>query len=319
MTLIAPHLQQFDPRFSSLVHPTAKLEKITSGYTWAEGPVWFGDHDCLIFSDIPNQRLLRWSDREGRSVLRAPSHFNNGNTRDRQGRLIGCRHGTRDVVRTEPDGSLTVLASTYEGRRLNSPNDVVVTSDGAIWFTDPTYGIMSSFEGYRAKPEQDSRNVFRLDPETGDLQAVISDFNQPNGLAFSLDERTLFVAESGLSHDPAVPPVIRQFDVSGTTLVDAGVFCTLDNGFPDGFRFDATGNLWTSARDGVHCFAPDGTLLGKILIPEQVSNLCFGGTDGQRMFITATTSVYCIFVDALGAEPWTRSGSRVMRCPTSQI
>lgn len=313
MTLNTPHLQLIDPRFKTLVHPTAKLEKLTTGYTWTEGPVWFGDHDCLIFSDIPSQRLMRWSEREGVTALRDPSHFNNGNTRDRQGRLIGCRHGTRDVVRTEVDGSLTVLASMFEGKRLNSPNDVVVTSDGVIWFTDPTYGIMSNFEGYRADPDQQARNVFRLDPETDDLQAVITDFNQPNGLAFSPDERRLYVAESGLSHDPDVPPVIRQFDVDGSQVRDAGVFCTLDNGFPDGFRFDGAGNLWTSAGDGVHCFAPDGTLLGKILIPEQVSNLCFGGTDGQRMFITATTSVYCIFVDAIGAEPWTQSGPRVLR------
>lgn len=313
MTMISPHLQMIDPRFGSLVHGTSKLEQIATGFTWTEGPLWFGDHGCLIFSDIPSQRLMRWSERDGVSVFRAPSHFNNGNTRDYQGRLIGCRHGARDVVRTEPDGSVTVLANAFEGRRLNSPNDVVVTSDGAVWFTDPTYGIMSSFEGYRADPEQDARNVFRLDPETGDLEAVISDFHQPNGLAFSPDEKRLYVAESGLSHDPSVPAVIRQFDVSGKQVVDAGVFCTLDNGFPDGFRFDMTGNLWTSAGDQVHCFAPDGAILGKILLPENVSNLCFGGTDGHRLFITATTSVYCVFVDAIGAEPWTRCGPRAVQ------
>lgn len=307
------HLKVIEPSFSNLVHPTAKLEQIATGFTWTEGPVWFGDHDCLLFSDIPSQRMMRWSESTGVSVFRQPSYFNNGNTRDKVGRLIGCRHGTRDVVRTEIDGSLTVLASTYEGKRLNSPNDVVVSSDGAIWFTDPTYGIMSSFEGYRAEPEQSARNVFRLDPATGDLRAVVSDFHQPNGLAFSLDERRLYIAESGLSHDPDVPPVIRQFDVDGATLTDKGVFCSLDAGFPDGFRFDTSGNLWTSAGDGVHCFAPDGTLLGKILIPEQVSNLCFGGTHRQRLFITATTSVFSIFVDAIGAEPWTRCGPRKVR------
>lgn len=312
MTQIAPHLLVIDPRFRDLVHPTSQLHQIASGFTWTEGPVWFGDHDCLIFSDIPSERLMRWSPSTGVSVFRAPSHFNNGNTRDLQGRLIGCRHGTRDVVRTEHDGSITVLARAFEGRRLNSPNDVVVSSDGAVWFTDPTYGIMSSFEGYRAAPEQSAHNVFRIDPDSGAVEAMISDFTQPNGLAFSPDERRLFVAESGRSHDADVPPVIRQFDVDGTQISDAGVFCSVDNGFPDGFRFDTNGNLWTSAFDGVHCFAPDGTLLGKILIPERVANLCFGGTDGQRMFITATTSVYCVFVDAIGAEPWTRCGARIM-------
>ena len=309
---IPAHLQIIEPEFKSLIHPVAKLQQLASGFTWTEGPVWFGDHNCLVFSDIPSQRLMRWSETTGVSVFRQPSHFNNGNTRDVSGRLIGCRHGTRDVVRTEPDGSISVMASTYEGKRLNSPNDVVVSSDGAIWFTDPTYGIMSSFEGYRAEPEQSARHVFRLDPVSGDLRAVVSDFNQPNGLAFSLDERRLFIAESGSSHDPDVPAIIRQFDVNGAELTDAGVFCTMDAGFSDGFRLDSKGNLWTSAGDGVHCFAPDGTLLGKILIPEQVSNVCFGGTHRQRLFITATTSVYCVFVDAIGAEPWSRCGPRVI-------
>jgi len=309
---IPAHLQIIDPRFDALVHPMSQLQQIASGFTWTEGPVWFGDHNCLIFSDIPSQRLMRWSEADGVSVFRQPSHFNNGNTRDGSGRLIGCRHGTRDVVRTEFDGSLTVLASSFEGKRLNSPNDVIVSSDGAIWFTDPSYGIMSSFEGYRAEQEQSARNVFRLDPESGDLRVVVSDFHQPNGLAFSPDERRLYIAESGVTHDAAVPPVIRQFDVDGARVTDAGVFCTLDAGFPDGFRFDVDGNLWSSAGDGVHCFAPDGTLLGKILIPEQVANLCFGGTHRQRLFITATTSIYSVFVDTIGAESWTRCGPRAM-------
>ncbi|MGB0659213.1 MAG: SMP-30/gluconolactonase/LRE family protein [Mangrovicoccus sp.] len=310
MIQLPPHFQAFDPRFLKLIHRTAKLEQIATGFTWTEGPVWFGDHDCLLFSDIPSQRILRWSQAHGISVFRQPSQFNNGNTRDRQGRLLGCRHGSRDVVRTEFDGSLTVLARDYEGKRLNSPNDLVVSSDGAVWFTDPTYGIISNFEGYRADPEQGAHNVFRIDPASGAVEAMISDFTQPNGLAFNPDESRLYVAESGMSHDPSIPPVIRQFDWDGQTLKDAGVFCTLDSGFPDGFRFDSEGNLWTSALDGVHCFAPDGTLLGKILIPERVANLCFGGADGHRMFITATRSVYCIFVDVIGAEPWTQSGPR---------
>ncbi|WP_417260609.1 SMP-30/gluconolactonase/LRE family protein [Celeribacter sp.] len=304
--LLPPHLLALDDRFHALVHPLSRLETIATGFTWTEGPVWFGDHECLLFSDIPSQRVMRWSARDGVSVYREASGFNNGNTRDRQGRLIGCRHGYRDVVRTEYDGSLTVLADSYDGKRLNSPNDVVVTSDGAVWFTDPTYGILSNFEGYQADPEQVAHNVFRLDPVTGELTVVASDFTQPNGLAFSPDEKRLYVAESGRSHDETVAPVLRQFDVEGGSLKDRGVFASLDCGFPDGLRVDTAGNVWTSAADGVHCFASDGALLGKILVPETVANLCFGGHDGHRLFITATTSVYCVFVNEQGAEPWTR-------------
>lgn len=304
MITLPPHLDLHDDRFAALVHPMSQLECIADGFTWTEGPVWFGDNDCLLFSDIPSRRILRWSDTEGLSTYRAESGFNNGNTRDREGRLIGCRHGARDVVRTEIDGSLTVLADSYNGKRLNSPNDVVVSSDGAIWFTDPTYGIISNFEGYRSEPEQASHNVYRLSAE-GELSVVVSDFTQPNGLCFSPDESLLYIAESGSSHDDSVPSVIRTFGVKGSGLVDKGVFATIDTGLPDGIRCDTAGNLWSSAADGVHCFAPDGTLLGKILVPQVVSNLCFGGADGQRMFITATTCVYRVFVDAKGAEPWT--------------
>ena len=299
------HLHILDDRFAALVHPMSTLDVIADGFTWTEGPVWFGDHDCLLFSDIPSQRILRWSEAEGLSVFRAGSGFNNGNTRDRQGRLVGCRHGARDVVRTEFDGSLTVLANSFGGKRLNSPNDVVVSSDGAVWFTDPTYGILSNFEGYRSDPEQPSRNVYRLSP-AGELTAVVTDFVQPNGLCFSPDEKTLYIAESGSSHDASVPAVIRKFTVDGGSLRDLGVFATIDKGLPDGLRCDVLGNVWTSAADGVHCFAPDGKLLGKILVPQVVSNLCFGGRDGQRLFITATRAVYRVFVDVHGAEPWTQ-------------
>ena len=302
---LPPHLEAHDPRFHRYVHKTSQLEQLATGFTWTEGPVWFGDHDCLLFSDIPSQRIMRWSDTEGLSLYRANSQFNNGNTRDRQGRLVGCRHGTRDVVRTEHDGSITVLASEYEGRPLNSPNDVIVGSDGVIWFTDPTYGIISNFEGNRSTPEQSAHHVFRLSP-SGQLTAVASDFTQPNGLCLSLDETVLFVAESGRSHDPDVPSAIRQFRIDGETLIDIGTYAELDNGYPDGMRVDAEGNLWSSAADGVHCLAPDGTLLGKILTPERVSNLAFGGRDGHRLFITATRSLYRVFIDVKGAEPWTR-------------
>ncbi|WP_424931702.1 SMP-30/gluconolactonase/LRE family protein [Amaricoccus macauensis] len=302
--ILPRHLQADDPRFLALVHPLSDLERIATGFTWTEGPVWFGDHQCLLFSEIPSQRVLCWREGEGVSVFRSPSQFTNGNTRDRAGRLVYCRHGPRDVVRTEYDGSLTVLADSFEGRRLNSPNDVVVTSDGAVWFTDPTYGIISNFEGCRAEPEQSSRNVYRLGPD-GRLTAVITDFTQPNGLVFSPDETRLYVAESGQSHDSSVPAVIRLFDLAGGQVMDAGIFATLDQGFPDGMRVDEAGNLWTSAFDGVHCFAPDGTRLGKILVPERVANLAFGGPTGHTLFITATSSVYRVFVDTRGAEPWT--------------
>ncbi|NVO24764.1 SMP-30/gluconolactonase/LRE family protein [Donghicola mangrovi] len=305
MITLPQHIEVHDDRFRALTHPMSKLERIAEGFTWTEGPVWFGDRDALLFSDIPSRRIMMWNETTGVSLYRGESGFNNGNTRDRQGRLIGCRHGARDVVRTEHDGTLTVLAGSHEGKRLNSPNDVVVSSDGAVWFTDPTYGIISDFEGYRAVPEQPARNVYRIAP-SGEMTVAVGDFQQPNGLCFSPDESILYIAESGSSHDDTVPSVIRQFGVDGGTLTDQGVFATIDNGLPDGMRCDQAGNLWSSAADGVHCFAPDGTLLGKILVPELVSNLCFGGPDGQRMYITATTSVYRVFVDTKGAEPWTR-------------
>ncbi len=305
MITLPPHLEVHDDRFRALTHPMSQLERIATGFTWTEGPVWFGDRDALLFSDIPSRRIMMWSQSTGVTLYRRESGFNNGNTRDRQGRLIGCRHGARDVVRTEHDGSLTVLADSFEGKPLNSPNDVVVSSDGTIWFTDPTYGIISDFEGYRATPEQTARNVYRLTAE-GTLSVAVGDFTQPNGLCFSPDEKTLYIAESGSSHDDSVPSVIRKFSVNQGTLTDQGVFATIDNGLPDGIRCDRAGNLWSSAADGVHCFAPDGTLLGKILVPELVSNICFGGYDGHRLFITATTSVYRVFVDTQGAEPWTR-------------
>lgn len=292
-----------DPRFRTLIVPNAQLEELFTGCRWAEGPVWFSDANQLLFSDIPNQRMLRWAAEGGVSVFRQPSNFTNGNTRDRQGRLISCEHGTRRVTRTEIDGTITVLAASFEGRRLNSPNDVVVRSDGSVWFTDPTYGILSDYEGYRAEPEQAARNVFRLDPDSGDLAVVAGDFRQPNGLAFSPDETTLYVADSAASHDETAPRHIRAFDVvNGRTLANGRVFATIDSGIPDGIRLDAEGNVWSSAGDGVHCFAPDGLLLGKIRVPQTVANLTFGGPRRNRLFITATTSLYALFVAATGAQ-----------------
>jgi gluconolactonase len=293
-----------DARFPDLIIGSALLDKIYSGCRWAEGPVWFADLNCLIWSDIPNQRQLKWSpdalNGDGVSVFRAPSHFANGSTRDRRGRLITCQHGTRRVVRTEIDGTATVLAESYAGKKLNSPNDVVVRSDGSIWFTDPTYGILSDYEGYRAVPEQPLNGVYRIDPESLAVTCVAEGLRQPNGLAFSPDETILYVADSAASHDSSLPRCIHAFDVRGTRLENERVFATIDCGIPDGIRVDLAGNVWSSAADGVHCFAADGDRLGKIRVPEVVANLTFGGPMRNRLFIAATTSVYAVYVATSG-------------------
>lgn len=289
-----------DPLFSTFVLGNAPLKTLAGGFDWVEGPVWFGDHDCLLFSDIPNNRILRWSPTLGMSTFREPANFSNGNTRDREGRLVTCEHGTRRVTRTEHDGSITVIADRYEGKRLNSPNDVVVASDGAVWFTDPHYGIASDYEGTRAEQELPC-NVYRVDPLSGEIRAVLTDFQGPNGLAFSPDETRLYVADTGrmFSSDPRH---IRVFDVGkGWSLAGGDVFHVVGPGCADGMRVDAAGNLWTSAGDGVHCIAPDGRRLGKILVPETVSNICFGGRHGHRLFITASTSLYAVSLAIRGA------------------
>lgn len=291
-----------DQRFETLIQKNARLHQVATGFEWTEGPVWFPDHQLLLFSDIPGDRMMRLTPDGHVSTFRQPSNYANGHTRDRQGRLVSCQHGSRSVTRTEADGSITVLADSFGGGRLNSPNDVIVQSTGAVWFTDPTYGILSDYEGYTADPEQETHNVFRIDPSTGALEAMITDFVQPNGLAFSPDEKTLYVAESGSSHDAEVPSVIRAFqlDDSGRIVSDR-IFAAIDKGLPDGMRVDAAGHVWSSAADGIHCFHPDGTRLGKILVPEVVANLTFGGRRGNRLFITATTSIYMIAVNAKSA------------------
>jgi gluconolactonase len=215
---------------------------------------------------------------------------------------VTCEHGLRRVIRTEADGSITVLADSYLGKRLNSPNDVVVQSDGSVWFTDPTYGILSDYEGYKASPEQPGRGVYRVDGSSGAITCVVDDFCQPNGLAFSPDERTLYIADSGASHDGSKPRHIRAFDVAGDRLTNDRVFALIDAGIPDGIRTDTAGNLWSSAADGVHCFAPDGRRLGKVLVPEAVANLCFGGPRRNRLFITASTSLYAVYLTTSGAQ-----------------
>jgi gluconolactonase len=287
--------------FSSFLLGNAPLKKLADGFDWAEGPVWFGDHDCLLFSDIPNNRMLRWSPVSGLTTFRAPANFSNGNTRDREGRLVTCEHGTRRVTRTEYDGSITVIADRYEGKPLNSPNDVIVASDGAIWFTDPHYGIVSDYEGTRSEQELPC-NVYRVDPLSGVIRAVLTDFHCPNGLAFSPDEKRLYVADTGRIHSDD-PRHIRAFDVDADWRLTGGeVFHTIAPGCADGMRVDENGNLWSSAGDGVHCIAPDGRRLGKILVPETVSNVCFGGRNGHRLFITATTSLYAVSLAVRGAR-----------------
>ena len=293
--------EAIEPIFRSYVLGNAPVRQIASGFDWTEGPVWFGDAGCLLFSDIPNDRIMRWTPGAGVSVYREPSHYANGHTRDREGRLISCEHGGRRVTRTEPDGSVTVIADRYRGKRLNSPNDVVVKSDGSIWFTDPHYGIRTNYEGFKADQELPC-NVYRADPATGRLDAVITDFNCPNGLAFSPDERRLYVADTGRMFEDD-PTHIRVFDVGEGGALDGGdVFHVVHPGAADGFRTDSDGNLWSSAADGVHCISPQGALLGRILVPERVSNVCFGGRAKHRLFITATTSVYSVVLNREGAQ-----------------
>ncbi|MEY4872151.1 MAG: hypothetical protein RLZZ563_1481 [Pseudomonadota bacterium] len=287
-----------DPVFGSYVLGNAPVKRLATGFDWAEGPVWFGDAGCLLFSDIPNNRILRWTE-EGITTFRQPSNYSNGHTRDRQGRLISCEHGLRRVTRTEIDGQITVIADGYGGKRLNSPNDVIVARDGAIWFTDPHYGIMTDYEGFRAEEELPC-SVYRVDPD-GRIEAVITDMACPNGLAFSPDESRLYVADTGrmFSSDPQH---IRVFDMVDGKPRNGRIFHKVSAGCADGIRVDGDGNLWSSAGDGVHCIAPDGHLMGRILVPEVVSNICFGGRAKHRLFITATTSLYSVILNRGGVQ-----------------
>lgn len=291
--------ESHDPRFGRFVMFNAPLKRLATGFDWVEGPVWMGDAGCLLFSDIPNNRILRWMPEVGISTYRAPSNYANGHTRDRVGRLVSCEHGTRRVTRTEWDGSVTVIADSYRGKRLNSPNDVVVKSDGSIWFTDPHYGIGSDHEGFKAEQELPC-HVYRVDPD-GSIEAVLTDFNCPNGLAFSPDESLLYVADTGRMYQ-GDPQHIRVFEMDTGRPRGGRVFHSISPGAADGFRVDTDGNVWSSARDGVHCIAPDGRLLGKILVPEIVSNVCFGGRAKHQLFITATTSLYMVTLNRKGVQ-----------------
>lgn len=293
-----------DERFRRLVIPTARLEKLAEGCRWAEGPAYFPAGRYLVWSDVPNDRMMRYDETsDAVGVFRSPSHYSNGNTVDRRGRLVTCEHGTRRVTRTEHDGTITVLASHYQGKRLNSPNDVVVKSDGSIWFTDPAYGIDSDYEGHKAESEIGACHVYRIDPHSTDVTIVADDFVRPNGLAFSPDETRLYVADTGATHVADGPRHIRVFDIGQDGRLSGGaVFATCTSGLFDGFRLDEAGRIWTSAGDGVHCYDPDGTLIGKVLVPEAVANVVFGGVKRNRLFICGTTSLYAIMLPVNGAK-----------------
>ena len=296
-----------DPRFEPCLIGHARVERLWTGTRWAEGPAWFAAGRYLIWSDIPNNRMMRFDEANGNvGEFRKPSNNSNGNTVDRQGRLVSCEHGARRVTRTEHDGSITVLADKYDGKRLNSPNDVVVKSDGSIWFTDPPYGILFDYEGNLSVMEQDGAHVYRIDGTTGALTRVATDFEKPNGLAFSPDEKYLYIADTGVTHKVGGPKHIRRFDVSadGTKLGKNHIFADCTVGLFDGFRIDSDGRIWTSAGDGVHCYDPDGTLIGKILIPELVSNVCFGGPKLNRLFICGTTSLYSCYLAINGNKTY---------------
>ena len=298
--------ESYDKRFEQLVLFNAELELLAEGFRWLEGPVWFGDHACLLFSDIPNNRTLRWSAQHGISTFLEPSDFANGQTRDLEGRLIQCHHRSRCLTRFEHNCEITTLVSQARGQRLNAPNDVVVKSDGSIWFSDPLYGLMNDYEGGRQASEQ-APAVYRLDPATGVAQAMAAEFDGPNGLAFSPDEQLLYVAESGAPGASEPRQSIRRFQVNshGQSLSGGEVFHKISPGWADGFRVDEHGNLWCGAADGVHVIAPDGELIGKVLVPKRVSNLCFGDRYGSRLFLCASTAIYALFTNTRGAT-WQR-------------
>jgi gluconolactonase len=299
-----PAIEILDASFAPYRIFNAAVERLATGFRWSEGPVWFGDLRSLLWSDIPNNRMLRWDEESGAvSVFRKPSNNSNGNTRDREGRLVTCEHGGRRVTRTEPDGRITVLIDGFGGKPLNSPNDVVVKSDGSVWFTDPPFGILGHYEGHQAQPELHP-NVYRLDPATGKASIVADDMNAPNGLCFSPDERHLYVVDSR-----AVPnAVIRVYDVAadGTRLGEGRLFYDGGAGsHPDGFRADVDGNLWCgwgmgAGRDGVLVLSPVGKPIGRIALPERCANLCFGGVKRNRLFMAASQSLYALYVNTQG-------------------
>jgi len=297
-------LEIIEDGFVFCVNSSAPLERLYRGGIWAEGPAYFPALRSLVWSDIPNNRMLRWDElTSSTGVFRHDAGFSNGNTVDREGRLVSCQQGLRRVIRTEHDGTITVLADSWQGKRFNSPNDVVVKSDGSIWFTDPGYGLDSWFEGNKGESEIGGDHVYRVCVDTGRCTLVADDFRRPNGLAFSPDEDLLYIVDSGGIRFPDNPRHIRVFSVSDQNELSGGeVFAECTNGKFDGIRLDDEGRLWAAAADGIHCYAADGTLMGKILVPEPVSNLTFGGLRRNRLFITATCSLYSILLPVRGAK-----------------
>jgi gluconolactonase len=306
-----PSKPTFGPNGFPAFAGTMAVERVATGTRWAEGPVYFPAGRYVLFSDIPNNRIMRFSEDDGHlSVFRQPSMNSNGNTIDREGRLITCEHSGRRVTRTELDGSITIIADKYNGKKLNSPNDAVVASDGSIWFTDPVYGIGGYYEGVKADPEQEKHNVYRVDPKSGDIKVVVDDFVEPNGIALSPDEKKLYVIDTGFTDGPDNPSHIRAFDLDvGAGKVSKGkVFAEMPKpSITDGMRCDTEGRVWCSVgwgdpnEDGVRCYTPDGDLLGKIHIPETVANLCFGGQQRNRLYICGSTSLYAVYTSAQGA------------------
>ncbi|MEZ5783467.1 MAG: SMP-30/gluconolactonase/LRE family protein [Rhizobiaceae bacterium] len=297
------YYEVLDQRFARLYNGTAQVEKLYTGCRWAEGPAYFAAGRYLVWSDIPNDRMLRYDETDGSvSVFRQPAGNTNGHTTDRQGRLVSCEHGGRRVSRTEHDGTIVTIADNWNGKRLNSPNDVVVKSDGTIWFTDPAYGIDSDYEGNKSESEIGACYVYRVDTD-GKIEAVITDMVRPNGLAFSLDETQLYVVDTGRTHGPDNPAHMRLFDISSDNKVSGGrVFADCTAGLFDGFRLDSDGRIWTSAADGVHCYDPDGTLIGKVKVPEVVANVVFGGPKRNILYICGTTSLYAVRLMINGAK-----------------
>jgi gluconolactonase len=294
-----------DPRFEKYHLKLSAVERIATGCRWAEGPVWFGDGRYLLWSDIPNNRMMKWEEETGAvSVFRKPANFSNGNTRDRQGRLVTCEHGSRSVTRTEYDGQITTLIATHDGKKLNSPNDVVVKSDGSIWFTDPEFGILGNYEGYKATPEL-AMNVYRLDPASGRASVVAEGIEGPNGLCFSPDEKILYIVES--RGTPTRKILAYDVAANGQTLSNRRAHIDCGRGAADGMRCDEDGNLWCGwgmgpELDGVVCFAPDGKMIGRIALPERCANLCFGGVKRNRLFMAASQSVYALYLNTSGAK-----------------
>lgn len=294
-----------DDRFRALIIGHAKLEHLWTGARWSEGPVYVPAARHLIWSDIPNNRLLRFNEDDGSvSVFDGNIGFHNGHTLDGEGRIIACEHLARRVSRLDHDGRWRTLCDRFEGKRFNSPNDVVVKSDGTIWFTDPTYGIDSSYEGDQSESEIGASNVYRFDPATGAVTAVVTDRVRPNGLAFSPDESLLYVADTGMTHVKGTPAAIHAYPVAqdGKTLGASRQFAVCLAGLFDGFRCDWKGNIWASSADAVCCLAPDGTLLGRIPVPEIVGNVCFGGPKRNRLYIAGQTSLYSIFLKTHAAD-----------------